>query len=145
MIRGATYPPLLRPAGLRSDLRGGAGRALVTPSVSRLKVNRFVAAARTVAGVLVGALLLFELLAANSGFHQALHHGAQAASSSCVLCLFAKGQVDLPESAPVVTASVPSSSDPRPWVESIALFEFMYLASLSRAPPSPASRLWVVA
>ena len=113
--------------------------------MTRFKVNRFVAAARVLAGALAAALLLFELLAANGGFHQALHHGGKAASDSCFLCLFVKGHVDLPQSVPVVTASVRSSFDPAPRMESIAMMDFTYLASPSRAPPALASLLSVVA
>jgi hypothetical protein len=105
-------------------------------SVLRFKDNWFLAAARVLAGALAGALLLFELVAANGELHQALHHGGKAASDSCVLCLFAKGHVDSPEAAPVVTVSIRSSFDAAPRMESIAMVDFTYLASPSRAPPA---------
>jgi len=103
--------------------------------LSHFKANWFVAAARGLAGVLAGALLLLGLLAVNNGFHQALHHSGKAAPDNCVLCLFAKGQVDLPQSVAIVPASVQSSFDLPPRMESIASVDFTYLASPSRAPP----------
>jgi hypothetical protein len=118
---------------------------LLFSSVSRSKANRFVAAARVLAGVLAGALLVFELLSADGGFHQALHHNGKAASNGCILCLFAKGQVDSPQAVPGVTSSVWSMFPPAPRMESIALLDFTYLASASRAPPTLTSVLSVVA
>ena len=117
---------------------------MLAASLSRFTVNRFIAA-RALACVLAGALLVFELLAADSGFHQALHHSGKAASNSCALCVFAKGHVDVPQSVPVVTASVRSAFDPAPLLESIGLVDFTYLARPSRAPPALASLLSVVA
>jgi hypothetical protein len=113
--------------------------------VSGFKVNWFVAAARVMAGALAAALLLFELLAANGAFHEALHQSGKAASDCCVLCLLAQGHVDSPDSVPVVTASVQPSFDLPPRMESIALLDFTFLASPSRAPPALASLLTVVA
>jgi len=114
-------------------------------NVSHFRVKRLVVAARGLAGVLTAVFLLFELLAANSGFHQAFHHGGKAASNSCVLCLLAQGHVVLHQSAPVVTASVRSSIDPAPEGESIAPADLAYLASPSRAPPAFGRSLSVVA
>jgi len=130
----------------RSHLRSRVWCALLQPSLSDSKVNRFVAAAtRGLAGVLAVALLLLGLLAVNGEFHEALHQTGKAASDNCVLCLFAKGQVDLPQSVPVVSAPVQPSSDLPTLRESIALVDFTYLASPSRAPPAFASLLSVVA
>lgn len=138
LLKGVAIP--------RPHLRGGARCALLLPSLSYLKASRFVAAAaRGLAGVLAGGVLLLGLLAANSGFHQTLHHSGKAAADSCVLCLFAKGQVGLPQSAPVITTSVRSSFDLPPRMESIAMVDFTYLTSPSRAPPALASLLSVVA
>ncbi len=91
------------------------------------------------------ALLLLGLLAANGGFHEALHHDGKAASDNCVLCLFAKGQVDAPQSVPVVAASVESSFDLPPRIEAGVLADFTYLTSPSRAPPAAVCLLSVVA
>ena|SRR5208282_2558348 len=131
---------------LKSRLRSRAGRALFLSRLSHFKANWFVAVATCgVAGVLAGALLLLGLLAVNNGFHQALHHSGKAAPDNCVLCLFAKGQVDLPQSVPVVPASFQSSFDLPPRMESIASVDFTYLASPSRAPPVFVSLRSVVA
>jgi hypothetical protein len=97
------------------------------------------------AGVLAGALLLLGLLAVNNGFHKALHHSGKAAPDKCVLCLLAKGQVDSLQSVAVVPAPVQPSFDLPPPMESIVLADFMYLASLSRAPPAFVSLRSVVA
>jgi len=113
--------------------------------VSRFKSNRFVAAFRGLAGVLAGALFLFELVASNGQFHQALHHNGQSASNGCVLCLFANGHVDLPPLMPVFTAPALSSFDSALRVETTVLVDFSYLGSPSRAPPALASFPSVVA
>ena len=110
-----------------------------------MKDNRFVAAARGLAGLLAGALLICELLAANGQVHGALHHKGNAAPNSCVLCLFVKGLVDSPDSAPVPTEPVWSFFDSVPQIRSIAWVDFTYLVSLSRAPPALASSIPVVA
>jgi hypothetical protein len=107
----------------------------------RSKLKRFVAAARVFAGWLVAVLLVFEVLAANGEFHQSLHQGGKAASSNCFLCLLAKGQVDSPPSVSVVTARVWSIFQTAPQMESVALLDFTFLASSSRAPPALAHAL----
>jgi hypothetical protein len=112
--------------------------------VSRFKAIRFIAAARVLACVLAGALLLFELVAANSELHQKLHHSGKATSNSCVVCLFAKGQVNSPESAPVFTAPVRIPLDPVLRTESIVMVDVTYLSFPSRAPPAFSSLLSVV-
>jgi hypothetical protein len=117
-------------------LRGGSGYALLALVVSRLTVKRFVAAIHVLAGVLAVALLLFELLAAHGAFHEALHQGGKTASNCCVLCLFAKGQVDSPQSGPIVTAFVRFSVDQAPLLKSIVRTDVAYLAFPSRAPPA---------
>ena len=103
--------------------------------MARSRNNRFVTAARLLAGVLAGVLLVFELLAADGEFHQTFHHG-NAATNSCVLCLFAKGQVDSPQPAPALTACVWSVFHSTPRIEFIAPSDFSYLISASRAPPA---------
>ena len=113
--------------------------------MSRSNVNWLVVAARGLASVLAGALLLCEVLTADGSFHQALHSGGKAASNNCILCLFAKGQVDLPETAPRITAFVWSTFDSPMRMESIALVDFRYLISPSRAPPAFSFRPTVVA
>jgi len=109
--------------------------------LARSKVNWFRAAAH----ILAGALLILELLAANGGFHQALHHSGQVPSDSCALCLIAKGQVDSPEPAPISTEPVQFSFNPTPQIESIVLVGFSYFTPPGRAPPAPASSLSAVA
>ena len=87
-------------------------------------------------GLLAGAVLLFTLLSANGGFHDALHHTGKAAANSCVLCLFAKGQVDQPQTAPVLAGFVPAGFILTLRAESTVLVDFSYLSSPSRAPPA---------
>lgn len=120
-----------------------AVRAFLRNSVSRFKINRCFAAYRVLSGLLAVALLLCELLAANGQFHQAMH-GGKASSNSCLLCLFAKGHVDSPRSVPFVTAPVQSTFESLPPMESIAVVDFTYLSSPSRAPPVFVSNLPVV-
>ena len=89
--------------------------------------------------------MLFELLAANNVFHQALHHGGKAAANTCVLCLFAKGQVDSSEPGPVSVQPFLIPLNPEPPMESIVVADFTYLSSPSRAPPAFSLLLSVVA
>lgn len=107
----------------------------------RLKNIRFI----TVARLLAGALLIFELLAANSGLHQALHDGGKVASNTCVICLFAKGHVDSPGSLPVFTQPVTILLGPALPMESLVIKDFTYLSFPSRAPPAFSLPLSVVA
>lgn len=125
---------------LQSCLRG-AGFAWLKTGASRFRANRYIVASRVLAGALAAALLVLELLASDQGFHQAFHHNGKPASNNCVLCLFAEGQVELPQSSPVTTTFVRAYFDPAPKTESITLVGFTYLASPSRAPPAPASSL----
>ena len=110
-------------------------------SVTPFRVKRFAAAARGLACFLAGAVLVFELLAANGAFHNAFHHDGKAASNPCVLCLLANGLVDSPESAPIVTAFVPSPFHAAPQITSIVKTDVSYLTSSSRAPPLTPSLL----
>ncbi len=103
--------------------------------MSRSKVKRFVVAARVFACVLAAAVVLLELLAADGAFHNALHHDGQA-SNQCVLCLFAKGQMDSPDTAPVFTEFVRVSFQSAPQVTFHAPADVTYLISLGRAPPA---------
>jgi len=118
---------------------------LLSSSVSRYIGKRLDPTLRGLAAMLAAAVLLFSLLATNSGFHEALHHGDKAASNNCVLCLFAKGQVDQPLATPVVAAFAPAIFLSAPQVESVVLVDFSYLSSPSRAPPALASLLLAVA
>ena len=88
---------------------------------------------------------MLGLLAADGGFHQALHQSGKATPDNCVLCLFVKGHIDLSQSVAVLAAPVRVSFEPPPVMESIALVDFSYLASPSRAPPALASLPAVVA
>ena len=103
------------------------------------------AAARGLAGLLAGAFLVFGLLATDGPFHQAFHSAGKTASSNCLLCLFAKGQVDLAESVPDLSPPVRRAFDPPRQIEPIVLPSFTYLASLGRAPPESGALLAVVA
>ncbi len=107
-------------------------------SVAQFKNSRLITAAGMLTGVLTGALLVFELLAANSGLHQVLHQEGKPASDGCVLCLFAKGQVDLPEPVPVAVVILRCVFPQVLARESHAVVDFAYLVSPSRAPPAPA-------
>lgn len=107
----------------------------------RLKIIRFIAAAR----LLACALLVFELLAANSELHQALHQGGKVASNTCVVCLFAKGQVDSPGSPAVFTQPVTILIRPALPMESFVIKDFTCLSYPSRAPPAFSPPLSVVA
>jgi hypothetical protein len=113
--------------------------------VSRIKVNRFVAACRGMAGILAAVLLLCEFLATSDQVHGAFHHNGNTTSNSCALCLFVKGLVDVPQPAPFATQPILSSFDLVSHFESIALVDFTYLVSPSRAPPASASKSPVVA
>jgi hypothetical protein len=58
------------------------------------------------AGLLAGTMLVFTLLTASGHLHHALHHDGAAGGSACAICLFAKGQVDLPDASPVFAVGV---------------------------------------
>jgi hypothetical protein len=60
----------------------------------------------TLAGLLAALWLAFGLLAANGPLHRSLHHDRAADANFCVVCLLAQGQVELPNFAPVLIASV---------------------------------------
>jgi hypothetical protein len=90
-------------------------------------------------------LLLLQLLTASGDFHQTQHRDGKATSPTCVLCLLANGHVDLPEVAPSITPAVRPLLDSAPRYESVAMADFSYLASPSRAPPAFSSPLSVVA
>jgi hypothetical protein len=59
-----------------------------------------------VAGLLAVLLLAFGVLAASGSLHHSRHHDSAADASSCVICLLAQGQIDLPEASPVVATTV---------------------------------------
>ena len=113
--------------------------------MSRVKAIRFIGVARVLACVLAGALLLFEVLAANGQFHQSLHHEGKAASNTCILCLFAKGQVDSSDVAPIFSAPFRVTLKRAPLTESAPFVDFKYRSSASRAPPASSALLSVVA
>ncbi len=106
------------------------------PGVIRFRVKWFVAASRVLAGVMAAALFLVGLVAADRTLHESFHHNGKAAANSCILCLFAKGQVDSPEPVNVIAGPVRSVFLPAPLFEVIATQGFTFLASLSRGPPS---------
>ncbi len=113
----------------------------VTWRLARFGIKSLMSGAR----IFAGAIVLLVFLAANSGLHQALHHSGNAAPDSCVLCLLAKGQVDLPDTTTAPNDSVRSVFDLAPRVESIVLVDFTYLTAPSRAPPALSSLLPAVA
>lgn len=126
-------------------MRSGPEFAPLSTSVPRFKAIRSAVTTRVLACVVAGALLLFELLAANGAFHQALHHSGRTAATTCVLCLFAKGQLDSSEPGPISTEPFLIPLCPEPTVETIVVTDFTYLSSPSRAPPVFSSLLSVVA
>lgn len=58
------------------------------------------------AGLLAATMLVFTLLTASGHLHHPLHQDGAAGGSACALCLFVKGQVDLPDAAPVFAVGV---------------------------------------
>lgn len=87
-----------------------------------------------VAGLLAVLLLAFGVLAASGSLHHSLHHDS-ADASSCVICLLAQGQIDIPETSPVVATTVfhplcglLAASAGVPW-------SFDFLLPPGRAPP----------
>lgn len=114
-------------------------------SVFHRNTKWFVAASRGLAGLLAGALLVFELLAGDGQLHQAFHDGAKGASNTCLLCLFATGHVDLSDTMPVVATYVRQPVKRLLQTETTPLLNFRYLCSPSRAPPVLSSFRPVVA
>ena len=94
---------------------------------------------RAMAGLLAGWVLFAAILSSSPSLHQRFHHDSSTSSQGCVLCLLATGQIDAPASAPVLTAPVRSTLDPRSRREFLVLVGFTYLASSSRAPPALAA------
>ncbi len=113
--------------------------------MSRLTSNRFRTAARALGALLTLVLLVLELLAADSRFHQAFHQNGKADANSCVLCLFAKGDVDLPPCAVGDIPAVQSPFEAAPRINSAVVLNFRYLVSRSRAPPDCTSLSAVMA
>jgi len=58
------------------------------------------------AGLLAALLLAFGLLAAGGSLHRSLHHERGAGANFCAVCLFAKGQVELSDIAPLLISVV---------------------------------------
>ncbi len=113
--------------------------------MSRSKQKRIVGTIRTLGCVLAGVLLVFELLAANTELHRALHTSGAASADTCALCQFANGQVDSPAPILTVSAPIPVLFELAPRWESAALADFPYNSSPSRAPPASPALLSVVA
>jgi hypothetical protein len=118
---------------------------LLAASVQRTTHKRFRSVTRLLAGLLAATVLLFELLAADDATHRALYHGGNTGSNQCVLCLFAKGQIDSSESAPILAAVVVPAFFSTQCAKSIVLVDVTYLAPPGRAPPSFSSLLSVSA
>jgi hypothetical protein len=104
--------------------------------VFRLTVKRFVAAARLLAGVMAVTIFLVEMLCVDGEFHRSLHHSSTGGTSSCVLCLFVHGQVNLSDTTPIAPGAIHFPFQAAPRIESVAMPDLSYLASLGRAPPS---------
>jgi hypothetical protein len=104
--------------------------------VSRLNVNRFAAALRGLGILLASLLLVCELLTSDGSFHQSLHASGTGTSNNCLLCLFLKGHIDLPETAPPVLTPVEVCFGTPRQLDRPALPDTAYLLSPSRAPPA---------
>src|SRR5581483_1226387 len=94
-------------------LPGMGGCAFLALSVSPNRVNRLVAA-RALAALMAGALLVFTWLATSGRFHQAFHCGGTPTSSTCILCLFVKGHLDAAPSVPFTAPALQPAADPAP-------------------------------
>lgn len=57
------------------------------------------------AGSLAVVLLAFGLLAASGPLHQSLHDDRTAGANSCVVCLLANGQAELPSVGPILSSN----------------------------------------
>jgi hypothetical protein len=95
-----------------------------------------VAAKPALAGVLAVFVLFFSTLAASSSLHQLVHHDAGAPNHSCVITLFATGQIDSAPAflMPAVIAALLGALVLLP--ETVELPSADYRYSSSRAPPS---------
>jgi hypothetical protein len=91
------------------------------------------------AGLLGVLLFIASLLAANPFHHQSFHSGNAANSHLCVICMFASGQVNAADVAPILTDFVSSFVELTPAVPTILLTSADYLLSPSRGPPSVSS------
>jgi len=96
------------------------------------------------AGLLVVVLLFAAILAANP-FHRQLFHGGTAADSHlCIVCLFASGQVNSADVAPLLAVLVSCFLGLTVLVETVVLSGIDLRLSPSRAPPSVFSSHTVV-
>jgi hypothetical protein len=125
-------------------LLGRSGCVFLASRVLPDRVKRLVAT-RALAGLMAGALFVFTLLATSGQFHLAFHCDGKPASSSCIICLFAKGQLDVAPAVPIFTPFIQVSFDSVPRIESITLVDSRYSVSPPRAPPAPISLLTVLA
>lgn len=96
------------------------------------------------AGLLAGFLVFAAVLSAAPALHAQFHDNSPSPSHPCMLCLFAKGHVDSPQTAPIVTAPTRPWFDARIQLISIPAVDFTYLAAPPRAPPALTSLLSVV-
>jgi hypothetical protein len=58
------------------------------------------------AGVLAVLLLVFGSFAAVGSLHHSSHHDHAAGAGACVICSLAHGQIDLPDSSPILAATL---------------------------------------
>jgi hypothetical protein len=96
------------------------------------------------AGLLVVLLLLAAILSANPFHRQLFHAGAAGDNHLCVICLFASGQVNAADLAPILTGFVSSFVGFDFPATRIVFAATDYRLSPSRAPPSVSSSSTVV-
>ena len=87
-------------------------------------------------GLLVLLLLLLSALSASPTLHQKLHADAGATDHSCVITLFAKGQITPAPAALILAAFVSLAGAIALLAETLLLPSADYRFSASRAPPS---------
>jgi hypothetical protein len=92
-------------------------------------------------GLLAFLLFLFSALSASPTLHQKLHADAGASDHSCVITLFAKGQINPAPAALMLVAFVSLVGAIALLAETLVLPSADYRFSASRAPPSPSSLL----
>ncbi len=93
---------------------------------------------RVFAGLLAGMMLVFTLLTASGHLHHEFHEGA-AGGTHCAICLFTKGQVDLPEATPVFVVGVFLPMGGLILIRTAFASDVISLLPPGRAPPRLAS------
>jgi hypothetical protein len=88
------------------------------------------------AGLLVVAILLVHVLAGSVSLHKKLHCDASAPDHECAVSLISHGQIDLIETAIVVTRRDPVAFEVVPLLF-LRLERLAYFLLPGRAPPIP--------